>query len=243
MVNLPISELFNGNFQGFFINLLLILPALVIAISFHEAAHAWMAWKMGDPTARNLGRVTLDPTKHFDLLGFLSFALIGFGWGKPTPTNPRNYYNYKKGNVLVALAGVTTNLIISVVTTGIISLMYALGAFSSVTGSTLGNIMGILLVILFEVALLNMVLCFFNLIPIPPLDGHHLVKGFIARRSPKFYMYYNQYGYLALIVLLFLVPGVSSAFFGLIVWVFQWVVRLFGASEAFAVFLRILSLL
>ncbi len=228
MVNLPVNDLFNGNFQGFFINLLLILPALVIAVSFHEAAHAWMANKMGDPTARNLGRITLDPSKHFDLLGFLSFAMIGFGWGKPVPTNPRNYYNYKKGNVLVALAGVTMNLIISIVTIGIIALMFHFGAFDSVQMGTYNNIMAIILVILYEIALMNFVLFFFNLIPVPPLDGHHLIKGYIARKSPKFYMYYNQYGYLALIVILFFIPWVREGFWSLIYGAFSAITSLFG---------------
>lgn len=228
MISLPINDLFSGNIQSFFINLLLILPALVIAVSFHEAAHAWMANKMGDPTARNLGRISLDPTKHFDLLGFLSFALIGFGWGKPVPTNPRNYYNYKKGNVLVALAGVFINLIISIVTIGIIALMYYLGAFESAVIGSYGNIMSIILLILYQIAFLNLVLCFFNLIPIPPLDGHHLIKGFIARKSPKFYMYYNQYGYLALIVILFFIPWVREGFWNLIYFVFTSITHLFG---------------
>ena len=103
---MPISYLLAGDIRGFMLHLLLILPALVIALSFHEAAHAWMANKMGDPTAKNLGRLTLDPTKHFDWWGLMTFALFGLGWGKPVPTNPRNYHNYKKANVLVALSGV-----------------------------------------------------------------------------------------------------------------------------------------
>ncbi len=227
---MPLNYLFSGDIKGFFVNLLLILPALLIAVSFHEASHAWMADRMGDPTARNLGRVTLNPAKHFDLLGFISFALIGFGWGKPVPTNPRNYNNYKKGNALVALSGVTMNLIISIVTTGIIALMYYLGAFSSVVSNTLGNILYIILVILYEIALLNLVLCFFNLIPIPPLDGHHLIKGYIARKSPNFYMYYNRYGYWVLIALLFFVSPVRNGFWNLINIVFRGIVRLFGIS-------------
>jgi Zn-dependent protease len=227
---MPINNLFSGDIKGFFINLLLILPALLIAVSFHEAAHAWMADKMGDPTARNLGRVTLNPAKHFDLFGFLSFALIGFGWGKPVPTNPRNYHNYKKGNALVALAGVTMNLIISIVTVGIIALMYYLGAFRSASNGSLSNIMYIIYVILYQIALLNLVLCFFNLIPIPPLDGHHLIKGFIARKSPKFYMYYNQYGYWFLLILFLFISPVRNGFWNLINIVFNAILSIFGLS-------------
>ena len=91
----PIYQLMSGDLKGFLLNLLYLLPALVIAISFHEAAHAWMANRMGDPTAKNLGRITLDPTKHFTVWGIVMMALVGFGWGKSVPTNPRNYNNYK----------------------------------------------------------------------------------------------------------------------------------------------------
>jgi Zn-dependent protease len=174
---------------------------MVIAVSFHEAAHAWMANKMGDPTARNLGRMTLDPTKHFDICGIIMFAVIGFGWGKPVPTNPRNYINYRKGNVLVALAGVTTNLILSFIFFGILSLL--INVFG-VTNEVIRNIISYIIS-------LNIFLCFFNLIPIPPLDGHHLIKDFIARRSPRFYMYYQNYGFFVVIGLLVLTDHIEIA--------------------------------
>lgn len=205
LANSPLSQLLSGDFKGFVIDLLYILPALVIAVSFHEAAHAWMANKMGDPTARNLGRLTLDPTKHFDLWGIMMFAFVGFGWGKPVPTNPRNYYNYKKGNVLVALAGVTVNLILSFIFYGILFLLV----------SAFGVTNEIILTIVSNIFALNIALCFFNLIPIPPLDGHHLIKGFIARRSQKFYMLYQNYGFYVLIALLVLTDwiGIALGFF------------------------------
>lgn len=199
--NSPLSQLLSGNFKGFIIDLLYILPALLIAVSFHEAAHAWMANKMGDPTAKNLGRLTLDPTKHFDIWGILMFALVGIGWGRPVPTNPRNYYNYKKGNAFVALAGVTVNLILSFIFYGIFFLLvYAFGVTNEV-----------ILTIVFRISVLNIALCFFNLIPIPPLDGHHLIKGFIARCSQRFYMLYQNYGYYVLIALIVLTDWISIA--------------------------------
>lgn len=188
----PISFLYRGDFEGFFLTVLYLLPALVIAISFHEAAHAWMANKMGDPTARNLGRMTLDPLKHISLFGLLAFLIIGFGWGKPVPTNPRNYNNYKKANVLVAISGVTVNLILSF-------LFYMIFVIAIAAGLT--NM--IILSVISHIVTMNIVLCFFNLIPIPPLDGHHLISGFIARKSPKFFMLYKQYGNIVLLALLF----------------------------------------
>jgi Zn-dependent protease len=191
--NTPLGLLMSGQITEYLLMILYLLPAFVIALSFHEAAHAWMANRMGDPTAKNLGRMTLDPTKHIDLVGIIAFLIIGFGWAKPVPTNPRNYYHYKKANILVALAGVTTNLILSFVFYIIWFLVvYVFGVTSQIIST-----------ILFYIVMMNIVLCVFNLIPIPPLDGHHFVKGFIARKSPRFYMYYMRYGQFLLLILVF----------------------------------------
>jgi Zn-dependent protease len=224
----PIYQLLNGNisFQDFLVDLLCLLPALVIAVSFHEAAHAWMANKMGDPTARNLGRITLDPTKHFDVWGFLMLIFVGFGWGKPVPTNPRNYYNYKKGNVLVALAGVITNIILSFVFFGIAFFIYRYNSVLYILyGADNGNI---LLAILGNIVILNLILFFFNMIPIPPLDGHHLIKGFIAKRSQKFYMLYQNYGIFLLIGLLVFTNYIQIALFYLVNWITYLYTLFFG---------------
>ena len=228
----PINMLFSGDITGFLLNVLMLLPALVIAVSFHEAAHAWMADKMGDPTGKNLGRVTLDPTKHFSLWGIFMFLFIGFGWGKPVPTNPRNYYNYKKGNALVAIAGVSMNMIIALLFIILISVLTITNVFDYILPYTIDSntsITNIIHSILFYIAYLNLVLFFFNLIPIPPLDGHHLVKGFIARKMPRFYMPYMQYGFIALLFLFFLVPGVSRILGTLCYLIIGGVASIFGA--------------
>lgn len=193
LTNSPIYTLMSGDIKGFIINILYLLPALLIAISFHEFAHAWMANRMGDTTAKNLGRMTLDPLKHFDLWGFMMLILVGFGWGKSVPINPRNFTNYRKGNILVSLAGVTTNLILSFIFYGIFKLLIFFGVQNDV-----------ILNIIVRIVVLNIILCFFNLIPIPPLDGHHLIKGWIARRSPNFYMVYQKYGFMFLIAIMIL---------------------------------------
>jgi Zn-dependent protease len=209
LANSPLNLLMRGDFKGFLLSILYLLPALVIAVSFHECAHAWMANKMGDPTAKNLGRLTLDPTKHFDIWGFAMMVLIGFGWGRPVPTNPRNYINYKKGNILVAIAGVITNLLLSFVFFGIFVLVvYVFRVNNDIAYS-----------ILYNIVVLNIVLCFFNLIPIPPLDGHHLIKGFIARRSPNFYMMYQRYGFFVLIAILMLTDYIQIALYYVVSWV------------------------
>lgn len=197
----PISLLFRGQVEEFLLSVLYLLPALVIALSFHEAAHAWMANRMGDPTAKNLGRVTLDPTKHIDVFGFVSFLFLGFGWGKPVPINPRNFHNYKKGNILVSLAGVTINLILSFVFFLVLIILYY----------TFGVNNYIVVQIIQNIIFMNIILFFFNLIPIPPLDGHHLISGFIARRSPSFYMTYMRYGQIVLLAILFLTDYIQIA--------------------------------
>lgn len=239
---MPINYLLSGNIKEFFLRLLFILPALIIGNSFHEAAHAWMANKMGDPTAKNLGRVTLDPIKHIDLWGFLSFALLGFGWGKPVPTNPRNYINYKKANVLVALSGVTVNLCISLFFMIVLAVLTMSGVFPSmapifydISGGGMGLYMyggalGVVHIILYYIAYLNLLLCFFNLLPVPPLDGHHLVKGFIARKSMNFYLAYERYGFMVLLFLLFMVPQFRDLLWGLVDLVFKGIANIFGVS-------------
>lgn len=224
--------LFAGDIIGFLLNVLVLLPALLIAVSFHEAAHAWMANRMGDPTARNLGRITLDPSKHLTVWGIVMFLFIGFGWGRPVPTNPRNYDNYKKGNVLVALAGVTMNMIIALVFLVIISVLTISGVFDYILPysiQALSTFSNIVHNILFTIAFLNLILCFFNLIPIPPLDGHHLVKGFIARRLPGFYPAYMRYGFMGLLLLFFIVPGVRIFLVNLCLYIMQGVAFIFGA--------------
>ena len=231
---IPINQLIQGDFLGFILRILFLLPALVVALSFHEAAHAWAANKMGDPTAKNLGRLTLDPTKHFDWFGLIAFLFIGFGWGKPVPTNPRNYRNYKKGNVLVALSGVTANLIIALFFLILLSILAATGVFESILpvylyGGTSLTFVEIIHTILFFLVYLNLILFIFNLIPIPPLDGHHLVKGFIARKSPQFYMFYQRYGFLLLILLLFAIPWLRNALVDAVFYIIQGVSLLFGA--------------
>ena len=93
------------------------LPAIVIAFTLHEWGHAYSAYRMGDPTARNLGRMTLNPLAHIDPIGFLMMVVVGFGWAKPVPVNPNNYRNYRAGELVVSLAGVTVNLILAIIKT------------------------------------------------------------------------------------------------------------------------------
>lgn len=155
--------------------LLTFLPALLFSLTFHEAAHAWMAGRLGDPTARMLGRLTLNPIAHLDLFGSLMLVLSGFrfGWAKPVPVDPRNFTNEKQGMLLTAVAGPASNILLAIGCGIAIRLLVANGWGSSMSEGfipALGRITGMALI-------MNLSLAFFNLIPLPPLDGSKILFG------------------------------------------------------------------
>ncbi|MDL2234795.1 site-2 protease family protein [Christensenellaceae bacterium OttesenSCG-928-L17] len=179
--------------MGFLMDLLYTLPAIIIGLSMHEWAHAYVAYRLGDPTARNLGRLTINPAKHLDPLGFLSLVIFGIGWAKPVPINPRNFKNYRRDDIFVSLAGVTMNFLLAVV---FYLILFAYWVFGG------GNYH--IEMIIFYVVYINLVLMIFNLIPIPPLDGSHILESLLIRRvGPKPFLFLNQYGRYILLVLVF----------------------------------------
>ncbi|NCB31308.1 MAG: site-2 protease family protein [Clostridia bacterium] len=183
----------------FLTELLYRIPAVLVALSFHEWAHAYAAYRLGDPTARNLGRMTINPFAHIDPVGFLTLMLFRFGWAKPVPISTRYFKNPRKDELIVSLAGVTTNLLLAFVSMGVFYL------FAFTTGV---NEMGANLFYTFF--FLNVGLCVFNLLPIPPLDGYHVAQCLFLRGNGayRFFSFLNQYGYIILLVLLF--SGVLS---------------------------------
>jgi len=173
---------------------------LYFSISFHECAHAWAANRNGDDTARLMGRMTLNPIPHIDIIGtviipVLFFFSSGFrliGWGKPVPVNPVRFKNYRRGEIETSLAGPLSNLILVVGASLLLRLLYKIAPGWSV-------VMGLL----WQVAFLNMVLCLFNLIPIYPLDGSHILKVFLSRQASQTYdRFITPYGWLILLLLL-----------------------------------------
>lgn len=198
--------------------------ALLFAISFHEAAHAWMASRLGDPTARMLGRVTLNPAKHIDIIGTIIFPIVGilttgfpFGWAKPTPVTTRNFRHLVRDDILTTLAGPFSNLLGAIVCLLVLVVMKHAGdASANAVGLAVqaalyhvidpASMSGLL----FPVALLfyfgifiNLILLIFNLIPIPPLDGSHVVRHFLSGRILNIYDTVGMYG----IFLLFFFGG------------------------------------
>ena len=195
---------------------------LILAFSIHECAHAWTANRLGDPTARMLGRVTLNPLKHLDPLGSVIFPLIGlfyggmlFGWAKPTPVTARNFKNYKRDDILVSLAGPASNLLSATVALilllilkhasagGALAIGTAVLLTQHVPGVSTENLPQLFPIALFlyYVILLNLLLFVFNLIPIPPLDGSRILRHFLPPSALEVYDRIPMFGMFIVMIL------------------------------------------
>ena len=193
----------NMSVGQWFYTKLLILPGIIIGLSFHEAAHAWVSCKLGDPTPKMQGRVTLNPLAHIDPVGFIALLLIGFGWGVPVEINPRHYKNRRSGELLVSLAGVTANLITAVVFALIFRLAESHMSYAFYQGA--GQV---LMQILLYIVYINLVLMVFNLIPVPPLDGFGVVTQLFRLERYEWYWKIYQYGQpILLILIIFNIPS------------------------------------
>ena len=197
-------------------NLIIYLVVLLLAISAHEAGHAWVSYKFGDDTAYMLGRVTLNPLKHTDPIGTLLIPTLSFvfgviggglgrvpliGWGKPTPVNPRKWTNYKLANVMVSVAGVLANLIL--MTVGIVAAKimmtqgFGLADFFGQSQNPLAIFVG-------NMMRLNLSLFVFNLLPFPPLDGSKILSTFLPESFQPVFAMLEQYGFIILMGLIYI---------------------------------------
>jgi Zn-dependent protease len=177
------------------IEILLSLPPLLLALTFHEFFHGFIALKMGDPTARNAGRLTLNPIKHIDPIGLIALILFHFGWAKPVPFNPVNFRNYRRGILLTAIAGPLSNLMLAV------PFGLLLRVFPVRPATQMLNTLWIM--VLFGL-IYNLILCAFNLIPIPPLDGSKVLTSFLPDRYATVTLWLERYGFIMLIGLILL---------------------------------------
>ena len=159
-----ITSLFS-NPSGMLTQLLYRIPAILVALSFHEWAHAYAAYKLGDPTARNMGRMTINPFAHIDPLGFLTLLLFRFGWAKPVPISTRYFKNARRDELIVSLAGVAANLILAFLSMGVLYIFIFTTGVNQAGMELFSNFF-----------FLNISLCIFNLLPIPPLDGYHVAQ-------------------------------------------------------------------
>lgn len=176
---------------------ILILPGILIGLSFHEFAHAKVAEMCGDDTPRFQGRVTINPGAHVDPFGFISLIFIGFGWGRPVEINPRNFKNPRRDELLVGLAGVTMNLILAAAFVGIIKIIAVVNMEFLFT--SLGRV---ILQVLQYVVQINLVLMIFNLIPVPPLDGFNVAAELFNFRYKPIYYKLHEKGFLILMLLI-----------------------------------------
>jgi Zn-dependent protease len=179
------------------------LPGIIIGLSFHEFAHAWVSDRLGDPTPRRDGRVTINPLAHIDWLGFAALLLVGFGWGKPVMIDPRYYKNRRRDEFLVAIAGVTMNLIIAVVLSIPVRMMmkhYGAGVPS--------DLMYNIFQMLYYAVFINVVLMIFNLLPVPPLDGWNICTQLF--KLDQYDWWYKVYRYGTYILLALIIFNVTD---------------------------------
>ena len=188
--------------------LIIYIVVLLLAISAHEAAHAWMSHKFGDDTAYLLGRVTLNPIKHTDPIGTLLIPIVSFigassgvfvpliGWGKPTPVNPLRWRNKDLANVMVSLAGIMANILIAIIALVILKILLATGALTS---GSLGSFAEPVKLLLIEALFLNATLAVFNLLPIPPLDGSKLLYTFLPASAQPVLETLERFSFIILI--------------------------------------------
>lgn len=215
---------------------LLAIPGVFLALSVHECAHGYMSYRLGDPTAKNLGRLTLNPIKHIDPIGLICMIFFGFGWAKPVPVNARYYKKPRRDMAIVAAAGPISNLIMSFIGLLLVYVSYliysltaaepveffrlwngALSNYPPETGALSVKFMYLLFVFLLQFSILNVSLAVFNLIPIPPLDGSRIAYIFLPTKWYFGIMRYERYIMIGMFVLLWL-----GAFSGVLSTVSGW---------------------
>jgi len=197
--------------NGLVVQFLIVSPLLLVSLVLHELAHGWVAWKLGDPTAKAHGRLTLNPVKHLDTWGTIMLAVtfIGsqgsffFGWAKPVPVDPRYFKDPQRGMMLVGAAGPAANAALALIAAGLIWLTYSWSLF-------LGQALYMLFV-------LNVILMAFNLVPIPPLDGSRVVGGLLPRDLYLRWLDLDRYGnfvFMGLLVVMLAAPQVFQSTIG-----------------------------
>lgn len=198
-----------------FIDLILSIPGLLLALTFHEFAHGYVAYRMGDNTAKYQGRLSLNPIDHMDIIGTLCLLFFRFGWAKPVPVNQNNFYDRKKGIIFVSLAGPFANFILAFICYVILKLIspyYLMSKIASFFVEILASAVG-----------MNIGLMIFNLIPIPPLDGSKVLMEFLPYNVR--YKMYNLERYSSILLLILLYTGIISPILGFvgdkILWLFD----------------------
>ena len=207
------------------ITFLYTLPALVLSLSIHEYAHAWVAYKLGDISQKIRGRLTLNPLAHIDPIGFIAIMLIGVGWGKPVTVDDRNFKDSRKGMMLTALAGPASNLLLAILVTIILKLLMVFGVLNTMVNSNVG---GIILNMLLYVIQFNIVFGIFNLIPLPPLDGSKVLAYFLPQRARGFMYTLERYSFIIIMIIYFtnLTSYIIAPGYNLVLKLINWILML-----------------
>jgi len=190
-----------GDIRSWLISFLLCLPIALISLSVHETAHGYVAYRLGDPTARNMGRLTLNPLKHLDPIGFICMIVGGFGWAKPVPVNARYFKNPRKGMALTGIAGPISNILLAALFALIYEILFFFLKDIVFTTQMAYNIALISLEFFALAAYMNVALGIFNMIPVPPFDGSRFLYVLLP---PKYYFGIMKYERIIMYVLLFL---------------------------------------
>jgi len=183
------------------------IPPLLLALTLHEYAHGYVAYRLGDPTAKNAGRLTLNPLSHLDPIGTLAFVFIKIGWAKPVPVNPVYFRNPRKDMLWVALAGPASNLLLAIISAFLLRVTTAVAGALPYTPFLEAIVVPFSWMLVASVWI-NLVLCVFNFLPIPPLDGSRILTGLLPASIASTYASYERYGFILVLVLAF--SGVLS---------------------------------
>ncbi len=188
--------------ESFFLKLSVMLVPGMLAIVCHEVSHGYVAWRYGDPTAKMMGRLTLNPLKHIDIVGTLMIFFIGIGWAKPVPVVFENLRNPKRDMIWVAAAGPITNIILATVSAFLLRGLVTFGN-PAVSGSPLAMLVEPVVLMLAFSVYINLLLAIFNMIPVPPLDGGRVLVGLLPHRQAAVWSRIEPYGMLIIIALVF----------------------------------------
>ena len=178
------------------------IPVLLFALTAHEFAHGYVAFRLGDPTAKAAGRLTMNPLKHLDPMGTIAIFLIKFGWARPVPVNPNYFRNPRQDMLVVALAGPMTNLIIAIASGLLFKVLIAIAPMLPSTETVVTTFSFMINCLAYSV-ILNLILCVFNFLPIPPLDGSRILMGVLPEKLAIQYSQYEKYGFILLLILVF----------------------------------------
>ena len=198
-----------------FQTLLLIAPPILLALTFHEYAHAYVANRLGDDTAKQSGRLTLNPLRHLDPLGTIMIFLVHFGWAKPVPVNPYRLKNPKKDMLWISAAGPLSNMILALASGILLRILIASGETLEQT-----SFLGLLIYVVFMSLQINLALAIFNILPIAPLDGSKILSGLLPDRFGKMFYFMERYGPFILLGLIIFGRATGVSILGGIIWPF-----------------------